>query len=1020
MEHICPDCGFTAKSGGGLSLHRRRKHATEYHREVEARASGVTRTNWSKEEISRLAKIEAELCCKDLLVPQRANQQLSEVFPERTLQGIKGKRRTEVYKNLVVEWTERLRALEVASDVENPGTPMVDIAVEVATVSALVSSISLPPDATEDPFFRKFPDLLAGFRELSELSGEYTFRVYGPLATRLSESYGDALMSSELRPAQRRRNGRAPGQERAHTHPPIANPQSSRAVRREQYKRLQALLSVNRSRAADHVLTGKWKNIRDPEVNKREIFDFWKAIFEAEQLVDERPVAPTLVHWILMKPVTVDEVKDAVKATRESAPGPDGATLLDVKTMNPAHLARLYNLWQLGGSVPDSMRKCKTTLIPKVSGEIVGPHERRPISVSSHYYRTIAKIMASRLRCECQVNPRQKAFEPIDGCQENLAILQAVLNEAHMLRSEVHLAFLDVAKAFDSVSWATIRRALTRVGVPDHMIQWVLSSYEGATSALVADGIPLGEVQLTRGVNQGDPLSPILFNLVLDEVLEALGREAVGVNIGTCKINAIAFADDLVIIAETAQGLQNLVDTTIDIMAKGGLEVNPGKCRSLSLGLNRGAKQWFVRQESRTYCASTPIGVVGPEDSYKYLGILIGGDGKRASFGKILEDGIVEIAQAHLKPQQRLSILVNHLLPKLTHRLVLGKVYRTQLDRLDVRIRVAVRSFLKLPRDCPDSMIYARKADGGLSVPQLKVSILSLKQCRLEKLYTSEYPIVRESTTSEVIQCDVRYWSGPIRVNGESCSTKALCTAARKRALTNTVDGRGIALQASESPRANDWLSEAESRMSGRDFVAALAVRCGTLPTPLRRSRGRPENTRLCGLCRVPASLGHISQVCPAVHGARVKRHDDILRFVAGRCRQNGYTVLEEPRLRFATTFRKPDLVLWRDGQAYILDVQVTSDQFPLVGPHMNKVSKYDHPEIISQVQALSGCADVEVSSVTISWRGCWSVHSSKMLERLGLSCTNLRIAVIKTLTWTHTIFKLWGKHGGTAMHGEG
>jgi len=63
-------------------------------------------------------------------------------------------------------------------------------------------------------------------------------------------------------------------------------------------------------------------------------------------------------------------------------------------------------------------------------------------------------------------------------------------------------------------------------------------------------------------VKQGDPLSPILFNLVIDRLLRAFPNE-IGTKVGNAMTTADAFADDLFLLAETRMGLQLLLDKTV-------------------------------------------------------------------------------------------------------------------------------------------------------------------------------------------------------------------------------------------------------------------------------------------------------------------------------------------------------------------------------------------------------------------------------------------------------------------------
>ena len=84
------------------------------------------------------------------------------------------------------------------------------------------------------------------------------------------------------------------------------------------------------------------------------------------------------------------------------------------------------------------------------------------------------------------------------------------------------VAFLDVSTAFDSVSHASLLLAAERMGVPGRFISYLRSLYTEASTVLQVDGQLSGPMVQNRGVKQGDPLSPLLFNCVIDWALRTV------------------------------------------------------------------------------------------------------------------------------------------------------------------------------------------------------------------------------------------------------------------------------------------------------------------------------------------------------------------------------------------------------------------------------------------------------------------------------------------------------------------
>ena len=109
-----------------------------------------------------------------------------------------------------------------------------------------------------------------------------------------------------------------------------------------------------------------------------------------------------------------------------------------------------------------------------------------------------------------------------------MKILQQVIKQQRKRRKEYNLVFIDLAKAFDTVSHKSIKKGLQRKGVPEEVIETIMGMYTHATTTLTVGGKSTRKIQINAGVKQGCPLSPLLFNLVIDELLEKLRTMKIG------------------------------------------------------------------------------------------------------------------------------------------------------------------------------------------------------------------------------------------------------------------------------------------------------------------------------------------------------------------------------------------------------------------------------------------------------------------------------------------------------------
>ena len=181
---------------------------------------------------------------------------------------------------------------------------------------------------------------------------------------------------------------------------------------------------------------------------------------------------------------------------------------------------------------------------------------------------------------------RQKAFRRGDGIADSVWFMQTVIKHHQDTLCPLNIAFMDVKKAFDSVSHRSILVAAARLGVPPPFLTYLRELYGDAQTRLRI-GTQLSEpIKLGRGVRQGDPMSVHLFNAVIDLSLDGLGPE-LGTEIGRVKVNHSAFA----------AGLQALADDLDRQLTLCGLELSTGlqgKSASICSDIDGKAKRWIV------------------------------------------------------------------------------------------------------------------------------------------------------------------------------------------------------------------------------------------------------------------------------------------------------------------------------------------------------------------------------------------------------------------------------------------
>lgn len=128
---------------------------------------------------------------------------------------------------------------------------------------------------------------------------------------------------------------------------------------------------------------------------------------------------------------------------------------------------------------------------------------------------------------------------------------------------------------------------LKKCGIDDRDLKIIRNLYWNQSATIKVDGEQTEDIQIQRRVRQGCIISPILFNIYSEQIfLEPLEDAEEGIPINGTRLNNIRYADDTLIFADSAEGLQTLGNKVANVSRKYGLDINSKKTKCMLISKN--------------------------------------------------------------------------------------------------------------------------------------------------------------------------------------------------------------------------------------------------------------------------------------------------------------------------------------------------------------------------------------------------------------------------------------------------
>jgi hypothetical protein len=267
-------------------------------------------------------------------------------------------------------------------------------------------------------------------------------------------------------------------------------------------------------------------------------------------------------------------------------------------------------------------------------GDKRNPDNYRGISLLSIVGKVYTAILHARLSSWCEregiIVEEQGGFRPGRGCVEQLYTLISVLT--NRVGKKTYCCFIDLRKAYDRVWRKELWNRVWREGVRGKMWRVLRNLYSGTQNCVIVGGEKTDFFEVEEGVRQGCVLSPTLFSIYLNGVVREIYENGSGIDVCGKKLAILLYADDIVLIANSAEELQRNMEIMTDWGRKWKCTFNKKKSKVVVFGSkNKKERRWLLGG-----------GEIEQVNKYKYLGIdmkgnLTWGDYKKRQLEKAEE-----------------------------------------------------------------------------------------------------------------------------------------------------------------------------------------------------------------------------------------------------------------------------------------------------------------------------------------------------------------------------------------------
>ena len=352
-------------------------------------------------------------------------------------------------------------------------------------------------------------------------------------------------------------------------------------------------------------------------------------------------------------------------------------------------------------------------------GDFSNPDNYRKITITVAMAKVFDSILNARLYFKNDAlsldDPFQFGFTPSRGTTDCVFVLDTIIRHQQSKRKPVYLCFVDFTKAFDYINRNALYYKLHRQHMGIKMLKIIMSMFDKAQAKVHQLGNLSAPIDSTFGVLQGGILSPKLFNEFLSDLPEYLNTQN-GIEIDGTIFTHLLYADDIVLVSESANGLQNNIDSLHNFCAKWHLIVNTSKTKVMQIGAKDQTKLNYDKHEIENVNTFKYLGhtITDHRNIHKRMPDYIATQAQKALFAL---QGRMKPSLGHIPPTLAIKMFDSYVLPILEFNSTFwsGTSENSKIEKVQIGY---LKRVLGVRRQTPTAAIYAETGRFPLKLRQ--------------------------------------------------------------------------------------------------------------------------------------------------------------------------------------------------------------------------------------------------------------------------------------------------------------